>query len=355
MATVMPKADSSDIFNKYRASLGAGEDEEDKNTKFIRTGLIPFDLLTMGKGLPLGRIIHCWGHSGDGKTTLALSIIRSLIANGRKAVFLEVEPSDKLVYDMGLANKDGPKPGFTWVTGDFWDEVQPICDAFINSDADFLVLDSLQAINSDPKKIMESGIEAHSIGVDARIQSVFLRLYHALLKRTDKTMMILAQARTKIAIGYGETTEDGSGGGNALAHYPSLRFMFLGDRQLLSEDIGNKGSGKQIAGKKGWLVAEKDRYAPPKTRIPASIIFGKGLSNIEAIKEYAVWKGIVQPKGAHFGVTLNGEESTVAGRAGLYQYIRENQKAFMEDFYSNVKGYYEYLQKSNGGALKVSD
>lgn len=328
------------VYSKYSPNNSSEE-------QYVKTGLLAFDLLNAGRGLPRRRMLHFWAENGRGKTTAILTLARALIRKGEGVVFLAIEPSEKLCEDMGLRQNGVDIPGFIYVDMYTYDQLQEVTDAFMADNNKWMIIDSLTAVTPSQKLMKEKGIEDVTIGLDARIQSVYLRLYHGMIKQYDKTIIYITQARTKIGTGFGQKTELVGAGGEAVKFYSDMRFLILGQARVESSELGqDKG---HTAAYKGYFVAEKTRHAAPLVRIPVTIVFGRGLSNIQSMKDYLNWRGLLVQKGSFFNTSLGGKEESIQGRSAMLDWVKENQTAIMEDFYTRAEEYYGWLQATNGG------
>jgi RecA/RadA recombinase len=328
---------------------------DESHVDYVRTGVVPLDLITLGKGWPLRRFIHVWAEPGVGKTTIIYTAVRNLIRAGEKVLWVGVEPTQDLADSMGLRKGGADVDGFLYVDCSFWDDLMDITNAFLNMEGwKFMVIDSLSAVSPDPTKFQNDGIEAATIAVDARIQKNYLRMYHALLKKVDKSIVYITHATTKIATMPGQQTKVVSQGGFSSQHFSDFRIQVAGQTKLTAADMGT-GNENQIIGYDGWLVAEKNRHAPPFTKIPCKIIFGKGASNIDALCKYAQWRGFITGQGWYV-CSLDGSTTVkVQGKVSIMNWVKDNSKQLLDDFYLNVERYFEYLQMSEGGRKKVED
>jgi recombination protein RecA len=328
--------------------LGAYKSDE-SHINYVRTGVLAADLLTAGKGWPLSRLIHIWAEPGLGKSTLMYTVVRNLIKRGESVLWVGVEPTQDLAESMGLRNGGQDIEGFTYVDCSFWDDLLKVSSAFLSLEGvRWMVIDSLSAVTPDLEKIMKDGLEAATIAVDARIQKNYLRAFHALLKEADKSIIYVTHASTKIAMKYGEQTKVVAQGGFSTQHFSDFRIMLKGAAQLQAEDLGETGS-KRVIGTTAYLMAEKNRHANPFAKIPVSIIFGKGLSNIKSMVDYAVWRGFVKGKGwyecaiSFASDSERDEPQKGQGMGFVMQWVKERSAIIMDDFYTHAVEYFEAL------------
>ena len=167
---------------------------------YARTGILPIDIITCGKGLPLRRLIHFWSQPGVGTSTIIYTAVKNMIRNGEKVLWAGVEPTQALAESMGLSVNGQCVEGFKYVELSYWDELEDITNAFLNLDSwRFMVIDSLSAISPDPERFMRKRLESNTVSQEIRIQTSYLSAYHALLKKTDKSIIFTTHASTKFA------------------------------------------------------------------------------------------------------------------------------------------------------------
>ena len=330
------QTDSQKVFDEYIPKEGASSDN------YVRTGVLPVDLLTKGKGFPLGKFIHIWSQAGFGKTTIIYSVIKNLVLSGESVLWVGVESSQSIAEAMGLMVNDKCIDGFKYIDISFYDELQKVTDAWLDLEGyRWMVIDSLTAV-CPPVSMMKDDILNVAIGLDARIEARYLRLYHALLKRYRKSIILITQSRMQLDIRPGGISKENASGGKATEFYSDLRIKIIGNYDILSSKI-EYGKGNYIAGKMGFMMAEKNRHVMPFVRIPTVILFGIGVSNIEILFDYAKCRQMVTGQG-WYTCTLDGVNiEKVQGPAKVKEWIHRNFDFFINDFYNNVDGFFEFL------------
>jgi RecA/RadA recombinase len=276
------------------------------------------------------------------------TVVRNFIRNGESVLWVGVERSLPLAESMGLRKNGQDVDNFRYVDVSYYDELQKVTDAWLKSEKyRWMVIDSLTAVCPSPEK-MKDDLETISIGLDARIQAKFMRLYHALIKKYNKSIIFITQSRMQIGIRPGEVTKEHAAGGKATQFYSDIRFTVMGNINVNSSSTLD-GGRDYIAGKSGYLIAEKIRHAPPLVKIPVTILFGKGLSNVQALCDYAQWRGIVTGLGGWYTCTLGGEHADrIQGKNDLLNWIKNNSEAVLADFYAHAEEYFQCLQAADG-------
>jgi RecA/RadA recombinase len=306
--------------------------------KYIHTGCVPWDLLSGGKGLRLGYLYQFFSSSGFGKSTVMMSLCRSLAERGHKSLYVASEKNDELAASMGLTQERyaGLFGLFPIVT---YKDLEEVTWSFFESDRTLMVIDSITACF--PSKIIEEdiSIEDSLPGINARIRGDYLRIIQGKIQATEKTIVYLNQTRANFSAGWGEDPEKAEGG-YANKFFCMVQATIRGDAKV--PDLV-AGAEKKIVGKQGYLVSPKNRIVSPGAKIPLQVVFGKGVSNIYSLTHYLTWKGAVAVKGAWFEITWGDSTDKVNGRSGRRDWVQEHQAQILDDLYENVGAYYDAL------------
>lgn len=323
--------------------------------KYYRTGVLPLDLITQGKGMPGGSMINFFSRPKFGKSTVMLDAISNMIEADpiyNATELLDIEGTSMPIADsMGLMNDEKK---FLYLRPSFYDDLQFVTDAWFNGDAPvyrILGIDTISAVSPDLEAIRAQGITKATVGLDARIRTSYLKLWHNMIKRTDKIMFIITQVRANIQTGGGKgfnsNPDDAykSEGGWATEHFFDLQIKFVGNSKLDSDELSQDGSYGGI-GKSGFMIAEKNKFGFPSVKIPFDLLFGRGVSNVLFLKNYYIpWRGMVESHGSSFVCThpVSGEQTTVKGRSGFITWIQNFYDDIKADFYEKAPDYFNYL------------
>lgn len=311
----------------------------DREQKFLKTGVIPFDLMFEMKGLPLGVMGHFYSDAGFGKSTLLLNICKNLAKQGHQCWYAAIEPNNKLASDMGLT-KPGVSENFFLLDIQTYAELEEVTKSFLESEAELLIIDSITAATPSKQATGEMGIEDPNMAIDARIRSNYLKVYGGMLKRYDKAIIYITHARANFDAGlFGPAVKPE--GGYATKHYAAYRFCIMGDARVKAEESGMEGVG--ILGKKGYLWSEKNRFARQFAKVPIEVIFGKGVSNLYSMLQYLYWKGVIDTAGSKFKINWNGIEEVITGRKARNDWVNAHKSEIMADLESNYKDYFDSL------------
>ncbi len=260
-------------------------------------------------GYPRGRLIEIYGPESSGKTTLTLHAIAEMQKLGGTCAFIDAEHALDVTYSQKLG-VDVDK--LLVAQPDHGEQALSIADTLVSSGGvDLIVIDSVAALV--PKAELEGEMEAHQVGLQARMMSKAMRKLTGVTHRTESTIIFINQIRHKIGVSFGspETTT----GGNALKFYASVRLDvrkigMIKDKKK-EEALGNRVRTKVV----------KNKMAPPFRSAEFEIFFGEGIHRVAEIFDLAVAQDIIQKSGAHF--SLDGER-LAHGRDKALIHLREH-------------------------------
>lgn len=272
-------------------------------TDVITTGSLALDISTGIGGLPFGRFVDIWGPDSSGKTTLALSVCKQAIMQGKKVLYIDIEQT----LDNTLINAlVGPHEGMFIIAKPSTGEQAFIIAEFAIESGEFsiIVFDSVGALA--PEKELEDEFGDANVALAARLMTTFLRRNAFKIRINNILFLFLNQVRAKIGafIPMFETP-----GGNALKHYSSLTIMLIHDKDI---GIKPKVAKKSKKGKKdddtdksfaygNWakFIIKKNKVGPPHREAKFPIIWGVGIDYEMDVLEFASMLGVVNTKGPY--------------------------------------------------------
>ena len=331
------------------------------HTTYMPTGSLIMDTV-MGGGLPVGKVIEMASDSGIGKTTIALSMCRELLLQGKKILYLDHEGAVTTSQLNGIFGKN-PKTGnyyadewlyteentegtfFLFQVMTYSDSEQILNQLLGSGEFALVVIDSVTAMVADeyledvknPDASNGKAITDQRPAVDAKLLGKFLKKFKAVCTKYNVSMLLINQLRTNLNItGMGQSTKI-STGGSAIEFYPDIRLR-LEKPQLQYQNKLNNLTGeveKQPVGSTATIYAYKNKLAPGKIKVPLTIVWGKGISNLLSYKMWLPNKTVeyngetipmLTVKGGGYNVlTLkDGRQFTARGEDALIDLIREH-------------------------------
>lgn len=295
----------------------------------------------LGNGLHRSTFIEIASMSGIGKSTLAMSVCRSLCAQGKKVLYIDIEggledprgytddsyKKGNLLYDMGMEPylESG---NFILLNSniesinDIYSVVEAVGGTrdkngnFVESDFALIVIDSIAAIGGKGDRDKDGNIENTQMAYHA---ANIHKLLKALItfKASGLSVILINQLREDIGSIYAKSH---STGGTATKYYPDIR---LGLRKV--EDIKDSTTG-MIGGAWVEVIADKNRIAQGKLPYYIPIIYGKGLSQIFTAELAMKTKHIIN---------YNGESVPMYQDSGSWKTLTLGNKK--EDVYKSQK------------------
>lgn len=284
------------------------------------SGIMYFDIL-LGGGLPRGSIIELAGPTGLGKSTLCANISRNYCGDRRKVQWWDYEHAltNGLKDSTGLAQFEGEN--FHHLTPITYGDGEEILESMkIDELPDLIIVDSETGML--PDKMREGSILDQEPGVKSRLCSNFLQKYKGWIRKNGVTMVFINQMRTKIGAGFKQVVED-SAGGNAFKFYADIRLRMRKGADIVRQEITPEGEKKVIYGAEAIIWAIKNREAKSHVELTMPIIFGKGVSNLQILKNILVGAGLVVQAGSYFKIAIDGiYEGNVQGNKGLIEVLK---------------------------------
>lgn len=324
----------TDVIQKLQAKYPQSMD-----TTKIPTGILPLDFVLRG-GYIAPIFCEIAGESGTGKTTLALSVARSLCRKGQRVLYLNFEFAtvQEAIRSMGMDKIDPTK--FTVLTpstiGEGEEIIKSLCyttgvgeEPYYNH----IFFDSVGGMVPDYVEDKDLDSTDNTPAVKARQLSKFFEIHTARLKRRNINCWFVNHLSLKIETDFGKKSEKKSKGGNAVKYYTDTWVYLESGANLYQTSDDNLTGGyydKDYYCNVASLQIHKGRGGGMLKKTECPIFFGKGVSN--AYWLFLVLKNAkyITSAGSYWKCTLL-EESGVnrQGIPKMVEYIKENQKAIV--------------------------
>ena len=213
----------------------------------IPTGFASLDR-ALGGGLPRGRIVELFGPSSSGKSTMALQVVARLQRFGSTAAWIDAEHTFEPSYAAALGVVIDRLPV---AQPDSAEQALEIARQLAQSRAvELLVIDSAAALV--PSLELETGLGTSGPGLPGRVLASGLRRLSTALARTDTSLLVLNQIRSRMDPSEGEA--ETSAGGAPLKLHAALRIVLgLGTgRTVRFRVLKNKAAAAFQEGELEW-------------------------------------------------------------------------------------------------------
>ena len=135
-------------------------------------------------------------------------------------------------------------------------------------------------------------------------------------------------------------------GGQAQQFYMDIRLFAKFKTKLEKDIILSDGSKEKVQyGANIEIWADKNRHVRPYIKVPMTIFFGRGISNISCYADWLQKEGVlIKGGGGYYTLTLGDNEMKVRGDNALYKAIGEN-----------IVEIRDYIEKHGGFKLYEED
>jgi recombination protein RecA len=280
----------------------------------IKTGIFGLDI-SLGGGLPKGRIIEAFGPLSSGKTLLAIMTAKSIQDEGGVVAWIDLEHQ----VDRTWMERLGVNTGHVLFSEpENCEQAIDIIDTLVRSrTVALVVIDSIAAFSTIREQ--EEGAADQQMGDTAKLVNKLMRKLTSALQAEDLSkpetynnclVFAINQEREKIGVMYGNPIT--TPGGRGLPFFASIRInMHVGEYLKDKEEI----IGKTIKFK-----IEKNKTFPPK-KVGEFDLYNDGtIDNEKSIILYGITSGLIIQSGPYYsyeGVKYQGKEKLIDGIKGL--------------------------------------
>lgn len=309
--------------------------------EFYPSGSVVMDSL-LGGGIPKGVFWEIASKEGIGKSTMALHFCRALCAVGKKVVYLDTEQAVNQSQIEGIELTEYLNDSFLFLQPNTFEEAEEIIYNVVDDNTALVVIDSMTALT--PQKVMDLPVGEVEPGLHARYESNFLAKYKPFAKKKGVSFLFINQMRVKFGTNFRSPSRVEAAGGFAQKHYMDIRLdLFLSER-LKGDKKTMSGVQSVIYGSEVAITATKNKYFIPYVQGIVTIIFGKGISNLDAYRRWMVAKGIIVEKGAGY-VSIFFDEDEKGEKIEVKKRGQKEVKDWIKENRSRIVGYIQ----DNGG------
>ena len=282
------------ISEKYKTNL---------DVEYLDSGSIIINMV-LGGGLPMGKNIEIYSNSGYGKSTITLSVCRSLCKQGYRVLYIDAEGSiNELIESMGFYkdnlvwSPENPEGKFIPIQISYFEDIEEILEQMVpkyddkgnpmESDIKLVVIDSVAALC--PKEYRGDFGEKLSIasakpGVVAKLMTAFCRKFNGYKTAYNMSFLYINQMRDNLAMSFASKYEDNVPGGRALKYFMDV-ILKLNSRGTHKEKVENTlGEVQEVETEREVdIKAVKNKLTDGNIGFPLQVRYGIGISNIAAM------------------------------------------------------------------------
>ena len=282
------------ISEKYKTNL---------DVEYLDSGSIIVNMV-LGGGLPMGKNIEIYSNSGYGKSTITLSVCRSLCKQGYRVLYIDAEGSiNELIESMGFYkdnlvwSPENPDGKFIPIQISYFEDIEEILEQMVpkyddkgnpmESDIKLVVIDSVAALC--PKEYRGDFGEKLSIasakpGVVAKLMTAFCRKFNGYKTAYNMSFLYINQMRDNLAMSFASKYEDNVPGGRALKYFMDV-ILKLNSRGTHKEKVENTlGEVQEVETEREVdIKAVKNKLTDGNIGFPLQARYGIGISNIAAM------------------------------------------------------------------------
>ena len=325
---------------KIAGRIGADPEIMDKLTiKFIASKSKDFNRAT-GGGYPRSRCTIIAGAEDSGKTSRVLEDIgyQMSINPNFWAIWIESEKSLEKGFVCETFKIDPER--FVFIEYDDTKGAEGILDilyGFMKQvPFDLVCINSLKCLT--PKKILDSDMDFSQPGVAARLNSLMVSKFTALVSNQSTAFIIITHQYTAIG-GYGSPQV--ITGGNAIKYWAALTLGFSKSSIKEDDPIGKEdGVHINVSVKKNHCVPNRNPYV----KFDYYVIFNEGTEQILSSVPELVDAGILSVSAGNYKVfnDKGEEEWKIRGKNNFRDYMKEHP-----DFFESL------CARLNSGGSKV--
>jgi recombination protein RecA len=281
----------------------------------IPTGLPQLDRILGIGGIPFKKITEISGQWSVGKTTLALSLVKSAQEHGYKSMWIDAEWAWDGEYAKSLG-VDTEKLMFLQ-TRAAEDSLNTLLEYVEKGKNTLIIIDAVGALHS--REEAEKDAESRTIGAQSALIARFCRKIVPMLALNNNALVVLNHEYTPI-ISTGGRPQVMTSGGKKLEYHKSIwiRLMKTGSHLKVGEDF---------VGFRVEAEIRKNKCAPTqKQSCELDMFYGKGFSAVSDLLQQAQDKGVI----TRVGNTFFFLGAKIGTKAKLTEWIKEHEEEVKE-------------------------
>lgn len=299
-----------EVEDRYGKASIVEENSDFKTNGVISTGSISLDLALGTGGIPRGNFTEISGPESSGKTTVALSAVKSALEEGLKVLYVDVERAVDYSYIEKLFG-EFDKSNLAILSPKTAEDAFLVIENALEQDLfDMIILDSLGAMS--PQKELDDELTDANVALLPRLLTKWLRRNSFTVKQNNVAFVFINQVRDNIGAYMASYSTPG---GHALKHFCTMQIKFT---------KGGKITGKTSNDVEGILTkftVVKNKLAPPFKSATIPIVFGEGVDKVRDVIEFATTIGVLRRAGAYYRLD---DVSLGQGMNKSIEYLKEN-------------------------------
>lgn len=314
-------------------------------------------------GFPRGFMTEVYGKESCGKTTLTLQAAAECQKNGGLVVFADFEHSLRAqrhyLKSLGVVTND-PNKFIHLEPADLQDGTKAVVEATLALKPDMVIIDSVAAMI--PRQFLTGDVDdAIKVGLHAKLVGVFIGTMNKILQKTNTSLVLINQLRSKISSMPSNGPSTDTTGGLALKFYMHLRLNLVAVQKISSDSksIITGDNVKEVTDQQVKVTAVKNKMDRPFRSETVYIKFGKGIDGLRSLIELAKKRGVLEGKSWLEYVSPNDEGFNFKLQGvGRVQDHLENHPEVLEDMMPALfpkVDVNEYLKAKEEGELDEDD
>lgn len=286
----------------------------------IRTGIMAIDYVTSG-GIPVGRLVEMFGPNNVGKSTTALTIIKSFQAAGKSAAYVDAE---RLVQAQDLDRLGVDKDKVLFQRPDNAEDAVSFMKAAAEAGVGIIVVDSLPALIPQSQcDRLDADPGAAEMGIKARFWSSNQSVLYSITEGFNCTILVINQLRSSLSpYASGPSTPGGV----------AIPFVATNRLQLKS----NGKSAEELKSITHLQNSFRTTFYSVKSKTGPSYLSGSADYTAYGIDPYtslilkAKEEGVIKTAGANYSFDEEIAEAwqidpkITRGMPGVYKYFQQN-------------------------------